>query len=250
MNIAVLYDGAGLARLGLEQAGHFCTGFEIDPWIHYLSKFVGSGNCIQKDVREVDLSSFDAIWASPPCQERSQAAQLQNNPTQFDQLQWCLNLLLEYPTKTIWIENVSSTKLNNSWGKKYNANQFTKPPLQNRVRIIGGNYLAPKVFKDDAKNVDCICPTIMATEYKLAGKSAAWDRNRAGRFFGRRLQVEECARFQGFEIPQEWYREPTEYKKNPHYNGKTRMSWKQLLYKVIGNGVFVPMARAFGECYE
>ena len=27
MRIAVLFDGAGLARLGLEQAGHTCVGF-------------------------------------------------------------------------------------------------------------------------------------------------------------------------------------------------------------------------------
>ena len=32
MNIAVLFDGAGLARLGLEQAGHTCIGIELDPF--------------------------------------------------------------------------------------------------------------------------------------------------------------------------------------------------------------------------
>ena len=55
MKIAVLFDGAGLARLGLEQAGHDCIGFELDPWKHYLSTWVGSGNCVLADARKVDL---------------------------------------------------------------------------------------------------------------------------------------------------------------------------------------------------
>ncbi len=47
MNIAVLFDGAGLARLGLEQAGHTCTGIELDPLKHMLSKRqrVVAGDC-------------------------------------------------------------------------------------------------------------------------------------------------------------------------------------------------------------
>jgi site-specific DNA-cytosine methylase len=51
LKIAVLFDGAGLARLGLEQAGHDCTGYEIDPAKHHLSRMVGSGNSVLADVR-------------------------------------------------------------------------------------------------------------------------------------------------------------------------------------------------------
>lgn len=64
LKIAVLFDGAGLARLGLEQAGHECTGFELNPVAHHLSKFVGSGNCVLADVRNVNLDEFDAVWVS------------------------------------------------------------------------------------------------------------------------------------------------------------------------------------------
>lgn len=73
MNIAVLFDGAGLARLGLERAGHTCTGVELDPLKHHFSQFVGSGNCVLADAITFNVSGFDAVWASPPCQQRSSA---------------------------------------------------------------------------------------------------------------------------------------------------------------------------------
>ena len=44
--ILVLFDGAGLARLGLERAGHTCVGVELDPCKHWLGQYVGSGNCM------------------------------------------------------------------------------------------------------------------------------------------------------------------------------------------------------------
>uniref|UniRef100_A0A7S3D4R3 Uncharacterized protein n=1 Tax=Palpitomonas bilix TaxID=652834 RepID=A0A7S3D4R3_9EUKA len=70
LRIAVLYDGCGLARLGLEQAGCFCVGFESDPVAHHLSKSVGSGNCkLVTSILTIDrreLEKFDGIWANPP----------------------------------------------------------------------------------------------------------------------------------------------------------------------------------------
>ena len=92
MNIAVLFDGAGLARLGLEQAGHTCTGFELDPNKHRLSLSVGSGNTSLADVRDFDLRSYDAAWCSPPCQlhsdARTQGAPI--SPFATDLLEWSL----------------------------------------------------------------------------------------------------------------------------------------------------------------
>lgn len=94
MRIAVLFDGGGLARLGLEQAGHECTGFEIDPVKHYLSQFVGSGRSVLADVTRYNFNDFDAVWASPPCQRRS-AARTQGEPVSpyADELvNWSLSL--------------------------------------------------------------------------------------------------------------------------------------------------------------
>lgn len=68
LRIAVLFDGAGLARLGLEEAGHECVGYELNPIAHYLSCFVGKENTVLKDVKDItdqEFQGFDAVWASP-----------------------------------------------------------------------------------------------------------------------------------------------------------------------------------------
>jgi site-specific DNA-cytosine methylase len=235
IRIAVLFDGAGLARLGLEQAGHECVGIELDPWKHYLSKFVGSGNCILADATKVDLSDFDAVWASPPCQIYS-SARTQGNPKSKysgDYLDWCLNL----PHDILWVENVVPRGKTPIWGTVWNAAQFLEKPIQNRNRIIGGRYKPPNTYHEYKKVFPGICPCITATEYK----GCATDKRRASRFYGRRLTIEECAYHMGFDIPKQWYDIP---------DGFTKSKWYQNLYEAIGNGVPVYMAKAFGEVYK
>lgn len=237
MKIAVLFDGAGLARLGLENAGHECTGFELNPVAHALSQHVGSGNSALSDVRDVDLSAFDAVWASPPCQIRS-SARTQGAPvSEFseDLLAWSLAL----PHEVLWVENILSQRTSdNTWGRAYNAAQFEVEPRQNRNRVIGGRYERPITYRPYRKHYPSldICPAVTATEYK----GCASDKRRASRWYGRRLTIEECAYHQGFEIPAAWYDVP---------EGYTEASWRREIYTAIGNGVPVFMAQAFGEEY-
>ena len=236
MKILVLFDGAGLARLGLEQAGHECLGVEIDKWRHYLGKFVGSGNVVLGDAITFDVSGFDAIWASPPCQEISRARTQGDAAASYstNYLDWCLQL--ESPT--LWVENVlASDWRKNSWGKRYNANQFLQEPIQNRARLIGGRYKMPFTYRGFNLWLPGVCPTITATEYKGYPK----DQRRAARFYKRRLTVEECAYHQGFTIPEEWYQVP---------GGFSKAHWYSKIYEVIGNGVPVYMAKAFGLAYS
>lgn len=236
LKIAVLFDGAGLSRLGLEQAGHECTGYELNPIAHKLSQYVGSGNCILSDVRDVDLEGFDAIWASPPCQQRSSARTQGDAKGEFaeDLLQWSLDLVKKYPKKIIWVENVTiQGKKGNEWWTIYNAAQFGEEPIQNRNRIIGGNYKAPHVEREYKKVFKGVCPCVTASEQK-GSKS---DKRRASRFYGRRLTIEECAKHQGLTIPKEWYDIP---------EGYTKSKWNEELYRGIGNGVPVYMAKSFG----
>jgi len=232
MRIAVLFDGGGLARLGLEQAGHECTGFEIDPVKHYLSQFVGSGRSVLADVTRYNFNDFDAVWASPPCQRRS-AARTQGEPVSpyADEL---VNWSLSLPNPVLWVECVPARRRElDGWGTFYNAAQFEEKPRQNRTRIIGGRFPAPSVFRPYARRFPGVSPTITATEWR----GCATDQRRASRFYGRRLTLTECAYHQGFDLPVQWFVVPAGW--NP---GR----WKQALYETVGNGVPVYMAKGFG----
>lgn len=254
MNILVLFDGAGLARLGLERAGHSCVGVELDPRKHALGLHVGSGSCVCADAREYfekHGSNFDAVWASPPCARRASTIKdltgrggYREPIYQGDHLQWCLNL----PTKVLWVENVTIQGDDdkwNSWGNLFNAAQFLPEPIQNRNRVIGGRYKTPTnwIYHPYKRWFPDVCPCVTATEYKASG---ATDKCRASRFYGRNLTLEECAYHQGFEVPEMWSHIPEWFMTGEKWR---EVHWKRNQFEAIGNGVPVYMARAFGRIY-
>jgi len=239
MKIAVLFDGAGLSRLGLEQAGHECVGVELNPIAHHLSLMVGSGNCILADATTFDLTPYDAVWCSPPCQKRSSARTSGEASGQYanDYLNWCMTSIIN---PTLWVENVSvQGKGKDDWGVLWNAAQFTPQPIQCRNRVIGGRYNHPDTFRPYARSYGKICPTITATEYK----GCATDTRRASRFYGRKLTIDECAYHQGFQVPLGWHVKPDIFEGSD-------AKWNYELYRAIGNGVPVYMAKAFGDKHK
>lgn len=235
MRIAVLFDGGGLARLGLEQAGHDCIGYEIDPVKHYLSSFVGSGRVVCLDVTKYSFNQFDAVWASPPCQRRSIAKGSFDNVLspfgQVDLVPWSLSL----PHDLLWVECTMGSSGDNSWGQLWNAAQFTVEPIQNRNRYVGGRYPQPRIFRPYSRRNPGVCPAILASEYKGCG--SAGDKRRASRFYGRKLTLDECAYHQGFTIPPAWRKVPPGWRDS---------AWSRVLYETLGNGVPVYMSEGFG----
>lgn len=227
MRIAVLFDGAGLVRLGLEQAGHECIGYEVDPYKHWLSSFTGSGNCVCQDITTVNLSSFDAVWCSPPYQTHCE-------------LNWYL--ALKDQVEILWIENIfSKNGLNNDWGNKWNTNQFSRLPLQNRIKIIGGKHEMPLVFRGFNKDIENVCPTIITFEYENSDRNNAY----ASRHYKKCISIKECAYYQGlFKIPDGWFVIPDWF---PEMNDT---KWNINLHEAISESVPVYMAKRFGKAYK
>lgn len=249
MKIAVLFDGGGLARKGLEDVGHDCTGFEIDPAKHYLSLMVGSGNSVLADVREVDLSPFDAVWASPPCQERSDQKVAERDPENAALLEWSLKI----DRPILWVENVISGTEDNSWGKFYNAAQFLELPKQRRRRLIGGRYTPPPVWREYKNNYPewehIAPPAPMAHEIYSGGLHQEVDKERRRftrwykRRMGRKPTLFDIAYHQGFEMPLGWFTPPVWWV-------KSQKLWLKEICQALGNGVPVYMAYGFGAAYS
>lgn len=102
-----LFCGAGGASMGLHQAGFEVTGVDINPQPRYPFKF------IQGDALEADLSRYDFVWASPPCQRYTMAQNAAKNADAHPDLVPPMREKLEAWGGPFIIENVVGAPLRN-----------------------------------------------------------------------------------------------------------------------------------------
>jgi DNA (cytosine-5)-methyltransferase 1 len=102
-----LFCGAGGAAMGLHRAGFEVVGVDNTPQPKYPFEFI-LGDALNPPV---DLSQFDLIWASPPCQQYSVTRSIYNRD--YPDLVDDARLLLKQSGKLYIIENVPGAPLEN-----------------------------------------------------------------------------------------------------------------------------------------
>ena len=106
-----LFCGAGGATKGLQRAGFHVTGVDIRPQPRYCGDAFVHGDATQPPF---DLSRFDFIWASPPCQAFTMARNAAKNAHAHSNLIPATRTLLKACGVPYAIENVVGAPLINA----------------------------------------------------------------------------------------------------------------------------------------
>lgn len=109
-----LFCCAGGAAVGLHRAGYEVTGWDIENQPHYPFAFV-QGNAL-----DADLTGYDLVWASPPCQAHSTLKHRTGK------------------TYDCYIARIRE-KLK-AWGGNYIIENVMGAPLINPVRLCGSAF--------------------------------------------------------------------------------------------------------------
>ena len=112
-----LFCCAGGAGMGLHRAGYNVTGVDIVNQPNYPFAFV------QGDALEADLSGYDFVWASPPCQNHSRMSGCREG------------LRDKYPS----LIAATRAKLK-AWGGPWIIENVVGAPLENPVMLCGAMF--------------------------------------------------------------------------------------------------------------
>ena len=115
MRCADLFCGAGGAAMGLHRAGFAVTGWDIRPQTRYPFDFQLG------DALDADLSGFDFVWASPPCQAHSALRHL-------------------HPAKEYECYIERTREKLKAWGGPYIIENVPGAPLVNPVKLCGSTF--------------------------------------------------------------------------------------------------------------
>lgn len=114
--LADLFCGAGGAAAGYRRAGFVVVGIDIAPQPRYAGDYF-----VQADALDFDFSMFDAVHASPPCQDHSIA----RNRAGVHGTGWMLGAVLE--------------RLRLS-GKPYVVENVVGAPMPTAVELCGASF--------------------------------------------------------------------------------------------------------------
>lgn len=102
--------------MGIHRAGFEVTGIDLNPQPRYPFTF------IQGDALEADLSGFDFVWASPPCQRYTMAQNAAKNAEAHPDLVPAVREKLE------------------AWGGPWIIENVVGAPLRNPVMLCGLSF--------------------------------------------------------------------------------------------------------------
>lgn len=119
MKAADLYCSAGGAAMGLFRAGFDVEGWDIRPQPHYPFTF-HQGNAL-----DADISGFDFVWASPPCQP-------------FTRLN---SVLKKQKRQKKHADLIAATRAKlKAWGGPYIIENVEGSTLLNPIRLCGSSF--------------------------------------------------------------------------------------------------------------
>lgn len=153
-----LFCKAGGATRGLQQAGCYVTGVDIAPQPRYCGdRFFQDDAMVWLRNEREPLSSFELIWASPPCQGYSRTQRIMKG---------------QHPDLIAEVRALLITS-----GRPYIIENVLGAPLKDPVLLVGSMFglktMRPRLFECSFKVPFLLAPTPAAPHAKMGRRPKA-----------------------------------------------------------------------------